>query len=183
MGVSGRMKHASQLGGWALVNTYISIAKARRSFVWFQFASLDILSYSKNVLTYVFKSFWHLRGYDHGQCSLKSAQSVLLLICNYNKLYLHFNGCFLPLFCCPLGVNVCPSGISGSWFPLLSRLLFCADWPAGWRDGLETTPPSGLHTEAANCCSEFWNEKEAVKARILEGMATLCRVLWKIFRL
>lgn len=54
MGVSGRMKHAGQLGGWALVNTYISIAKARRSFVSFQFASLDILPYSKIVLTYVF---------------------------------------------------------------------------------------------------------------------------------
>lgn len=84
------MKHASQLGGWALVNTYISIAKARRSFVSFQFASLDILPYSKIVLTYVFKLFWDLHSYDQGQCSLKSAQSVLLLrmgICN---------GCLLP---------------------------------------------------------------------------------------
>lgn len=102
-------------------------------------SSLDILPYSKIVLTYVFKLFWDLHNYDQGQCGLESVQSVLLLrkgICN---------GCLLPLCCCPLGVNVCPSGISGSWFsssfqaPVLCGLTswmerqignYASQWPA-----------------------------------------------------
>lgn len=39
-------------------------------------------------------------------------------------------------------------------FYISSRVLLSANGPAGWRDGLETTPPSGLHSEAANRCCE-----------------------------
>lgn len=71
-----------------------------------------------------------------------------------------------------------PCCISGLSCPLLSRFLFRADWPAGRRDGLETTPPSGLHTEAANrCCESCKREITEETARPLLCLCVLINAM------
>lgn len=61
---------------------------------------------------------------------------------------------------------------------VVHRLLFPADGPAGRRDGLETTPPCGLHPEAADCCCECQHADREVEAQEKSHFSTgVCRSL------